>query len=138
MTCDQAIFGRLMTRMRPSGDRGSHPGFRRAKLEGERASFLLPFWLFFFCFFSCSKRAKLVATSSTKLVVKRLVRSLNGHANIISLILGELGGVSSKLAKLKSNDFLLKVFGQNIQLLLILADCLFHSQFKLGNHLVIY
>ena len=81
---------------------------------------------------------KLVATSFAKSIVKRLVRTLNGHANVISLILGELGGVSSKLAKFKSNDFLLKVFGQNIQLLLILAGCLFLPQFKLGNHLVIY
>ena len=115
---------------------GSRPGFRRAKLEGERASFLLPFWLFFFCFFSCSKRAKLVATSSAKSVVRRLVRTFSGHANIINLIFGELGGVSSKLAKLKSNDFLLKVLGQNIQLFLILAGCIFLPQFKLSNHLV--
>jgi len=57
-------------------------------------------------------------------VVNRLVRTLNRHANVVSLVLGELGEPSPKLAKVKCSNLLIKVLRQNINLLLILPGCL--------------
>lgn len=69
-------------------------------------------------------------------VVRRLVRTLNGDANVVSLILGELGEVSPKLSKVKSSHLLIKVLRQNVHLLLVLAGCLLLPQLELGDHLV--
>lgn len=54
-------------------------------------------------------------------VVSRLVGTLNWNADVVCLVLGELGEPGSKLAKVKGSNLLIKVLGQNIDLLLILA-----------------
>ena len=69
-------------------------------------------------------------------VVSRLVRTLDWHTNVISLILAELGKPSSKLGKVKCGNLLIKVLGQDINLLLVLARSLLLPQFELRNHLV--
>lgn len=69
-------------------------------------------------------------------VVSWLVWSLNWHADVVGLFLAELGELSSKLAKMKSSDLLIKVLWQDIHLLLIFAGLPLIPQLELGNHLV--
>ncbi|WVZ04635.1 hypothetical protein V8G54_017981 [Vigna mungo] len=78
----------------------------------------------------------IITTTNLVPVESRLVWTLNRHTDVISLRLGELGELSSKFAKVKCSHLLIKVLGQNINLLLILASALLLPQLKLGNDLV--
>jgi hypothetical protein len=68
-------------------------------------------------------------------VVGRLVGTLDRHADVVGLRLGELGQLGTKLAQVESSNLLIKVLGEHIHLLLILARALLLPQFKLGNDL---
>jgi len=81
-------------------------------------------------------RSPLVITTNLVPVVSRLVWTLNRHTDVISLILAKLGELSSKFAKVKCGNLLIKVLGQNINLLLILPTVLLLPQLKLSNDLV--
>jgi len=69
-------------------------------------------------------------------VVSRLVWTLNRHTDVISLGLAKLGQLSSKFAQVKCSHLLIKVLGQNVNLLLVLAGTLLLPQLKLSNDLV--
>jgi hypothetical protein len=57
-------------------------------------------------------------------VVSRLVGTLNRDTDVVSLRLAELGEPSTKLAQVESSNLLIKVLGEHIHLLLILARAL--------------
>ena len=68
-------------------------------------------------------------------VVGRLVGTLDRHADVVSLGLGELGQLGTKLAQVESSNLLVKVLGEHIHLLLVLARAPLLPQLKLGNDL---
>ena len=57
------------------------------------------------------------------------------HADVVSLGLGELGQLGTKLAQVESSNLLIKVLGEHIHLLLVLARAPLLPQLKLGNDL---
>jgi hypothetical protein len=69
-------------------------------------------------------------------VVSRLVWTLNRHTDVICLIFGKLGELSSKLAEMKCGNLLIEVLRQNIDLLFIFARSLLFPQLNLSNDLV--
>ena len=68
-------------------------------------------------------------------VVSRLVGTLDRDTDVVSLRLGELGELGTKLAQVESSNLLIKVLGEHVHLLLILARALLLPQLKLSNDL---
>ena len=68
-------------------------------------------------------------------VVSGLVGTLDRDADVVSLRLGELGEFGTKLAQVESSNLLIKVLGEHVHLLLILARALLLPQLKLSNDL---
>ncbi|KAL3829286.1 hypothetical protein ACJIZ3_018088 [Penstemon smallii] len=68
--------------------------------------------------------------------MSRLVRTLNRYTNIVSLLLAQLGKLSTKLSEVKSRHFLIQMLRQHINLLLILPTLPFIPKLKLSNNLV--
>jgi hypothetical protein len=68
-------------------------------------------------------------------VVSKLVGTFDRHPDVVSLGLGELGELGTMLAQVESINLLIKVLGEHIYLLLILARVLLLPQLKLGKDL---
>ena len=68
-------------------------------------------------------------------VVSRLVGTLDRDTDVVSLRLGELGELGTKLAQVEGGNLLIKVLGEHVHLLLILARALLLPQLKLSNDL---
>ena len=54
-------------------------------------------------------------------VVSRLVGTLDRDTDVVSLRLGELGELGTKLAQVEGGNLLIKVLGEHLHFLLILA-----------------
>ena len=68
-------------------------------------------------------------------VVSGLVGTLDRDTDVVSLRLGELGELGTKLAQVEGGNLLIKVLGEHIHLLLILARAPLLPQLKLSNDL---
>ena len=68
-------------------------------------------------------------------VVSGLVGTLDRDTDVVSLRLGELGELGTKLAQVEGGNLLIKVLGEHVHLLLILARALLLPQLKLSNDL---
>jgi hypothetical protein len=77
----------------------------------------------------------LVMLGSLVPVVSGLVGTLNWDADVVSLRLGELCKLGTKLAQMESSNLLIKVLREHVHLLLILARALLLPQLKLSDDL---
>jgi len=84
---------------------------------------------------TASQQSGVLVLGSLVPVVSGLVGTLNRDADVVSLRLGELGELGTKLAQVESSNLLIKVLGEHVHLLLILARALLLPQLKLSNDL---